>query len=135
MRGLVLELVEGETLAQRLASGPLPVQEAIEVARQIADALEAAHEKGVIHRDLKPANLAITHDGTVKVRDLDWQGGRADAAEEEASPARGDRHHRRGDARRHHRGHGRVHEPRAGARQGSTSGPTSGRSAAPGTRC
>ena len=70
VRGLVLELVEGATLAERLASGPLPVQEALSVARQIAEALEAAHEKGIIHRDLKPANIKITPDGTVKVLDF-----------------------------------------------------------------
>jgi len=70
VRGLVLELVEGATLADRLASGPLPIQEALTVAGQIAEALEAAHEKGVIHRDLKPANIKITLDGTVKVLDF-----------------------------------------------------------------
>ncbi len=70
VRGLVLELVEGPTLAERLALGPLPIQEALTVARQIADALEAAHEKGIIHRDLKPANIKITSDGTVKVLDF-----------------------------------------------------------------
>jgi len=70
VRALVLELVEGETLAERLASGPLPLQEALTVARQIADAIETAHEKGVIHRDLKPANIKITPDGTVKVLDF-----------------------------------------------------------------
>ena len=70
VRGLVLELVEGATLAERLAFGPLPIQEALTVARQIADAIEAAHEKGVIHRDLKPANIKITPDGTVKVLDF-----------------------------------------------------------------
>ena len=70
VRGLVLELVEGATLAERLAKGPLPAQEALSVARQIADALEAAHEKGIIHRDLKPANIKITPDGTVKVLDF-----------------------------------------------------------------
>lgn len=70
VRGLVLELVEGATLAERLASGPLPIPEALMVARQIADALEAAHDKGVIHRDLKPANIKITTDGTVKVLDF-----------------------------------------------------------------
>jgi serine/threonine-protein kinase len=67
---LILELVEGETLAQRLKSGPLPVDEALSVARQIADALEAAHEKGIIHRDLKPANIAFTADNQVKVLDF-----------------------------------------------------------------
>ena len=70
VRGLVLELVEGATLAERLASGPLPIREALTVARQIAEALEAAHEKGIIHRDLKPANIKITPDGTVKVLDF-----------------------------------------------------------------
>ncbi len=70
VRGLVLELVEGVTLAQRLASGPLSIQEALRVARQIAEALEAAHEKGIIHRDLKPANIKITPDDTVKVLDF-----------------------------------------------------------------
>jgi Tol biopolymer transport system component len=70
VRGLVLELVEGATLAERLALGPLPIQEALTVARQIADALEAAHDKGIIHRDLKPANIKITPDGSVKVLDF-----------------------------------------------------------------
>ena len=70
VRGLVLELVDGATLAERLALGPLSIQEALGVARDIADALEAAHEKGIIHRDLKPANIKITSDGTVKVLDF-----------------------------------------------------------------
>src|SRR5438034_240953 len=64
---LVLELVEGDTLAMRLESGAIPVSEALTIARQIADALQAAHEKGIIHRDLKPANIAFTADGQVKV--------------------------------------------------------------------
>ena len=70
VRGLVLELVEGATLAERLAFSPLPIPEALEVARQIADALEFAHGKGIIHRDLKPSNMKITPDGTVKVLDF-----------------------------------------------------------------
>ena len=70
IRGLVLELVEGATLAERLARGPLPVREALTSARQIAEALEAAHEKGIVHRDLKPANIKITPEDTVKVLDF-----------------------------------------------------------------
>jgi eukaryotic-like serine/threonine-protein kinase len=67
---LVLELVEGETLADRIKQGPIPVEEALKLALQIAEALEAAHEKGVIHRDLKPANIKVTADGKVKVLDF-----------------------------------------------------------------
>jgi len=67
---LVLELVEGRTLADRLQRGALPVPEALAIARQIADALEAAHDAGVIHRDLKPANVVLKDDGTVKVLDF-----------------------------------------------------------------
>src|SRR5262249_12450627 len=69
-RYLVLELVEGETLADRVANGPVPVEEALTIAKQIAEGLEAAHEKGIIHRDLKPANVKITPDGKVKVLDF-----------------------------------------------------------------
>ena len=67
---LVLELVEGPTLADRIGQGPIPLAEALPVARQIADALEAAHEQGIIHRDLKPANIKVRPDGTVKVLDF-----------------------------------------------------------------
>ncbi|MCH7701051.1 MAG: serine/threonine-protein kinase, partial [Planctomycetes bacterium] len=67
---LVLEYVEGETLSQRLKRGPLPVDEAIEVCKQITEALESAHEHGVIHRDLKPGNVMVRPDGTVKVLDF-----------------------------------------------------------------
>jgi len=67
---LVMELVEGDTLAERMQRGPIPVEEALEIAKQIAEALEAAHEKGVIHRDLKPANVKITPERKVKVLDF-----------------------------------------------------------------
>lgn len=69
-RFLVMELAEGETLADRIRKGPLPIDEALAVARQIAEALEAAHEKGIIHRDLKPANIKVTPQGQVKVLDF-----------------------------------------------------------------
>jgi Tol biopolymer transport system component len=70
VRALVLELVAGETLADRIARGPIPLTDALTIARQIVDALDAAHEKGVIHRDLKPANIKITPEGVVKVLDF-----------------------------------------------------------------
>ena len=66
----MLELVEGPTLAERIAHGPIPLDEALPIARQIAEALEAAHEQGIIHRDLKPANIKLRSDGTVKVLDF-----------------------------------------------------------------
>jgi serine/threonine protein kinase len=67
---LVMELVEGEDLSERIARGAIPLDEAIPIALQIADALEAAHEAGVVHRDLKPANIKLTENGTVKVLDF-----------------------------------------------------------------
>ena len=70
VKALVLELVEGPTLADRIAQGPIPIEEALPVAKQIAEALEAAHEQGIIHRDLKPANIKLRPDGTVKVLDF-----------------------------------------------------------------
>src|SRR5262245_31050646 len=70
VRALVMELVEGPTLADRIAKGRLPVEEALAVARQIAEALEAAHEKGIVQRDLKPANAKIRDHGQVKVLDF-----------------------------------------------------------------
>ncbi len=67
---LVMELVEGPTLADRLSRGPLAIDEALRIAKQIADAVEAAHEQGIVHRDLKPANIKVRDDGTVKVLDF-----------------------------------------------------------------
>ena len=78
----MLELVEGETLAERLEKGPIPVSEALHIARQIAEALDTAHEHGVVHRDLKPANIKITPEGTVKVLDF----GLAKAVQRAESP-------------------------------------------------
>jgi len=70
VRALVMELVEGLTLADRIGAGALPLDDALSIARQIAEALEAAHEKGITHRDLKPANVKITPEGVVKVLDF-----------------------------------------------------------------
>jgi Tol biopolymer transport system component len=70
LRALVLELVDGETLADIIARGPLPPEEVVRIARQIAEALDAAHEHGIVHRDLKPANVKLTSEGTVKVLDF-----------------------------------------------------------------
>jgi Tol biopolymer transport system component len=70
VKALVMELVEGEDLSQRLARGAIPIDEALAIARQVAEALEAAHEQGIVHRDLKPANIKVRQDGTVKVLDF-----------------------------------------------------------------
>ena len=82
-KALVLQLIEGPTLADRIAHGPIPMEEALPIALQIAEALEAAHEKGVIHRDLKPANIKITPEGQVKVLDF----GLAKAMEDDPKPS------------------------------------------------
>jgi serine/threonine-protein kinase len=81
VHALVMELVEGPTLADRIAQGAIPLADALPIARQIADALEAAHEQGIVHRDLKPANVKVKDDGTVKVLDF----GLAKAVEADAS--------------------------------------------------
>jgi eukaryotic-like serine/threonine-protein kinase len=93
VRALVLELVEGDTLAERIArdarGGGLPLADALVIARQIADALEAAHEKGIVHRDLKPANIKITPDGAVKVLDFGLaKAARTDSARLDLSESR-----------------------------------------------
>jgi eukaryotic-like serine/threonine-protein kinase len=86
VHALVLELVEGPTLAERLQHGPLPVKEALRIARQIAEALEAAHERRVVHRDLKPQNIKVKPDGTVKVLDFGLAKAIADANDADVSP-------------------------------------------------
>jgi serine/threonine-protein kinase len=70
---LVLELVEGPTLAEHIERGPIPLEEALPIARQIAEALEAAHELGIVHRDLKPANIKLRPDGTVRYWTSVWR--------------------------------------------------------------
>src|SRR6476659_7900718 len=82
---LVMELVDGEDLSQRISRGPIPIDEALPIAKQIAEALEAAHEQGIIHRDLKPANVKVRPDGMVKVLDF----GLAKLAETSAAAATG----------------------------------------------
>ena len=81
---LVMELVDGPTLADRLVDGAIPIDEALTIARQIAEALQAAHERGIVHRDLKPANVKVRPDGTVKVLDF----GLAKAIEPPDGPSR-----------------------------------------------
>jgi serine/threonine-protein kinase len=73
-RALVMELVEGPILAERIAAGPIPLDDALPIAKQIAEALEYAHERGIIHRDLKPANIKITPEARVKVSSITPQG-------------------------------------------------------------
>ena len=84
VQALVLELVEGPTLADRIAQGPLPVDQALAIARQVASALEVAHEHGIVHRDVKPSNIKLRSDGTVKVLDF----GLATAVDPHASDRR-----------------------------------------------
>ena len=120
---LVMELVEGSTLADRIAQGPIPLDEALPIAKQIADALDAAHEQGIIHRDLKPANIKVTADGAVKV--LDFGLAKVDRAGDsgcEAGLARTgfpDHHLSGRHARGHHSRHCGLHVAGTGPRQAS----------------
>ena len=116
---LVLELVEGETLAERIEKGAVPVTEALEIARQIAEGLGAAHEKGIVHRDLKPANVKLTPDGQVKVLDFGLARAYAPDGREGSTPSLS--HSPTLAAPGHGGGHDprhrRLHGPRAGTRQ------------------
>ena len=116
---LVLELVEGETLAERISQRAVSMADALEYARQIADALDVAHESGIVHRDLKPGNIKVTEDGRIKVLDFGLAKAIAAAAGESIEVEAGEltndyrpRHAPRRDSR-----HRRLHESRAGARQ------------------
>src|SRR5436190_13893522 len=91
LHALVMELVEGDDLSQVIARGPIPLEDALPIARQIAAGLEAAHERGIIHRDLKPANIKVREDGTVKI--LDFGLAKATAAPAVASVAGGGPQH------------------------------------------
>jgi serine/threonine-protein kinase len=88
-RALVLELVEGPTLAERIATRAMPLEEALSITKQIAEAMEYAHEKGIVHRDLKPANIKVTSEGRVKVLDFGLAkalGNDSTSGDPEASP-------------------------------------------------
>jgi len=113
MTALVMELVEGDDLSQRITRGAIPLNEALPIAKQIAEALEAAHEQGIIHRDLKPANIKVRPDGTVKVLDFGLAKAMEPAGVTSQRLAVTDDHGARDDADGDDPRHGRLHEPRA----------------------
>ena len=136
VRALVMELVEGEDLAQRLTRGAIPIDEALPIAKQIAEALEAAHEQGIIHRDLKPANIKVRADGDREGARLRAGKGSGPTGIVARHVAIANDHDTRDDAGRNDPRHGGVHESQS--RRGEspwTSAPTSGRSGACCTRC
>ena len=112
---LVMELVEGNTLAERIAAAPIPLEEAVPIALQMIEALDYAHDHSVIHRDLKPANVKITPDGRVKV--LDFGLPKALTDEVDLPRSQNSPTITLGATRASHPGHGRLHVSRAGQRQ------------------
>ena len=135
VQALALELVEGPTLADRIASSTTPIDEALSIAKQIANGLESAHERGIVHRDLKPGNIKLRPDGTVKILDFGLAKALEPLEEQSGSSHVGNDHEPRRDSRRRDLRNRRVHESRTGAREERrTSAPTSGPSAACCTR-
>jgi serine/threonine protein kinase len=130
---LVMELVEGEDLARRIARGRIPPDETIAIARQVADALEAAHEQGIVHRDLKPANIKLRPDGTVKV--LDFGLAKAAALDSPVDAANSPTFTVAATQLGVIVGTAAYMSPEQARGRRSTSAPTSGRSAACSTRC
>ena len=115
---LVMELVDGEDLSAAIARGPLPFAEALPIARQIAEALEAAHEHGIVHRDLKPANIKVRADGTVKVLDFGLAKAMDPAAGSSANVANSPTFSVHATPNGRDSRHGGLHGARAGTRQG-----------------
>ena len=135
LRVLAMELVEGEDLSERLKRGPIPVDEAVAIARQIAEALEEAHEKGVVHRDLKPANVKLTPDGKAKMLDFGlakaWEGPGAATSDLSQSPTLA----HTGTAAGLILGTAAYMSPEQARGRRSTGGPTSGPSGSCSSRC